>query len=380
VTLVAAILLFLAVWIVIPAPNAWLLPLGVGVPEVSPILLAASVIALLLCFRGKSVKKIGVLFSLAAAGLSAIPLSQVSSTVRTFDAALAAAFPNARPAAAPAMRPSPIVTRDLFLGIKTTQPRISRGAQFASPEGLPLVANIYRPEAPGKYPVLLLIHGGSWQRGTASDNETFAWYFANRGYVVMSIEYRLAPRWRWPAQLEDVRSALESLRTNERSYEVDSDRMAIIGWSAGGHLALASAYSDQQMVRAVVSFYGPADLTEGWNDPPKPDPVSIRTLLEAFMGGTPEAMPFRYREASPITYAGPNSPATLQIQGLRDHVVRPRFARDLHQRLKGAGARSTLLEIPWAEHAFDQIPQGLGGQLSLYYTERFLAAALAPRR
>jgi acetyl esterase/lipase len=379
VTLVAVVLLFLAVWIAIPAPNAWLLPLGVGVPEVSPLLLAASVIALLFCLRGK-VKKIGAVFCLAAAGLSAMPLSQVSATVRKFDAALAAAFPNAPPADPSMMRTSPIVTQDLFTGIRPTQPRITRGVQFAAPEGLPLVANIYRPEAAGKYPVLLLLHGGSWQRGTASDHETFAWYFANHGYVVMSIEYRLAPRWRWPAQLEDVRSALDSIRTSQSGYEADADRIAIIGWSAGGQLALVSAYAGRQPVRAVVSFYGPADLTEGWNDPPKPEPVAVRPLLEALIGGAPDAFPFRYKEASPITYVSPNLPPTLQIQGLRDHVVRPRFARDLHQQLKTAGVNSVLLEIPWSEHAFDEVPQGLGGQLSLYYTERFLAAALAPRR
>lgn len=377
-TIIAALLLFVAIWIVIPAPNVWLLPLGVGVPEVSPILLAVAVFVLLFCLRGK-IKKLGVLFALAAAGLSAIPLTKVSSTVREFDAALAAVFPTSA-AASSLMRPKPFVWRDVLTGVGTPQPRISRGVQFASPEGLPLVADIYRPASVGKYPILVQIHGGSWQRGTVSDDETFAWYFANQGYVVISIQYRLAPRWKWPAQLEDVQLALDWIRSHESSYEGDADRIALVGRSAGGHLALLAAYTDKRGVRAVVSYYGPTDLTAGWNDPPKPDPASIRPLLEAFMGGTPEQQPTRYREASPIAYVGGQLPATLQIQGLRDHVVRPRFARDLHLRLKAAHARSVLLEIPWSEHAFDQVPQGLGGQLSLYYSERFLAAALAPRR
>lgn len=378
-TLIAAVLLFIAVWIVLPAPNLWVLPLGVGVPELSPILLAASVIVMLLCVRGKSVRKFGVLFALIAAGLSTIPLSQVSSTIRAFDAAMTAAFPNARPATQ-AMRPSPIVTRDLFAGIKVPQPRISRGVQFISPEGLPLVLDIYRPEATGRYPVLLQIHGGSWQRGSRADNETFARYFANQGYVVIASEYRFAPRWRWPAQLEDVRAAMAWIRASGKSSDMDLERIAIIGRSAGAHLALLTAYVESPRVRAVVSYYGPTDLLEGWNDPPRPDPASVRSLLEGFLGGTPDTVPVRYREASPVTYVSPEAPPTLQIQGVRDHVVRHRFARDLHQRLKTVGARSVLLEIPWSEHAFDAVPQGLGGQLSLYYTERFLAAALAPRR
>jgi acetyl esterase/lipase len=380
VTILAAALVFLAIWIVLPAPNLWLLPIGVGAPELSPILLAAAVLVLLLSLRGKSVRKLAVLLSLVAAGLAAVPWWQLKAVTRDFDAALEAAFPGPAPSPSAAMRPSPVVMRDLFLGIDTAQPRINRAIQFATPEGFPLVLDIYRPEATGRYPILVQIHGGAWQRGARADDETFARYFANRGYVVIAIEYRLAPRWRWPAQLEDVRAALAWIRERDTSYDGNADRIAIVGRSAGAQLGLLAAYLEKPPVRAVVSYYGPTDLVEGWNDPPRPDPISVRSILETLLAGTPEAAPFRYREASPVTYVSAAVPPTLQIQGARDHVVRPRFARDLHQRLRTAGARSALLEIPWAEHAFDAVPQGLSGQLSLYYTERFLAEALAPRR
>ena len=69
-------------------------------------------------------------------------------------------------------------------------------------------------------------------------------------------------------------------------------------------------------------------------------------------------------------------PPTLLVYGARDHVVAPRFGRALHDRLRQAGAVSVLLELPWAEHAFDALPNGLSGQIALYYTERFLAWAL----
>ena len=379
-TLLAALLLFIAVWIVIPAPNAWLLPLGVGAPELSPILLAAAALVMLLSLRGKAVKKIAAIMALAAAALSCIPLTKMSATTRAFDQKLAKAFPLGRPAESSDMRPSRWTTRDLLTGIQTEQPRVARNVVFASPEGLQLVLDIHRPAADGKYPVLLQIHGGAWQRGSRSDDETFARYFANRGYVVIAVEYRLAPRWTWPAQLEDVRSALTWIRTNESTHGGDADRIAIVGRSAGGQLALVAAYSDKIPVRAVVSYYGPTDLAGGWNDPPKPDPMKVRGVLEAFLGGTPETSPIRYLEASPVSYVSGRVPATLQIQGANDHIVRPRFARDLHQRLETAGARSVLLELPWSEHAFDAVPHGLAGQVSLYYTERFLAATLAPRR
>ena len=87
-------------------------------------------------------------------------------------------------------------------------------------------------------------------------------------------------------------------------------------------------------------------------------------------------MPDRYREASPITYVSRRLPPSLLIYGGRDHVVLPRFGAMLNDRLRAAGATSVLLTIPWAEHAFDAIPNGLSGQLSLYYTEQFLEWAL----
>jgi acetyl esterase/lipase len=83
-----------------------------------------------------------------------------------------------------------------------------------------------------------------------------------------------------------------------------------------------------------------------------------------------------YHAASPVTYALSRVPPTLLIYGARDHIVEARFGRELNDRLQENGATSVLLEIPWAEHAFDALPSGLSGQIALYYTERFFAWAL----
>jgi catechol 2,3-dioxygenase-like lactoylglutathione lyase family enzyme len=131
---------------------------------------------------------------------------------------------------------------------------------------------------------------------------------------------------------------------------------------------------DAQQVR-WRSYYGPVDLTDGYRNPPTPDPLDVRSIEAAFLGGTPDEVPDRYREASPITYVSRALPPSLLIYGGRDHVVLPRFGAMLDGRLHVAGARS-VFEIPWAERAFDAIPNGPSGQLSLYYTERFLAWAL----
>ena len=141
--------------------------------------------------------------------------------------------------------------------------------------------------------------------------------------------------------------------------------------------SLLAAYEpNAPRIRGVVSYYGPVDLADGHRNPPKPDPLGIRTIEEALLGGPPDSVPGRYREASPITYVTRRIPPTLLVYGGHDHVVEARFGRLLHERLLATGTSSVFLEIPWAEHGFDAVPGGPSAQMSLYYTERFLAWAL----
>jgi acetyl esterase/lipase len=128
-------------------------------------------------------------------------------------------------------------------------------------------------------------------------------------------------------------------------------------------------------VRAVVSYYGPADLIDAYRNPPRPDPLRVRELEEALIGGTPEQLPERYAEASPITYATRPLPPTLLIYGRRDHSVEAKYGARLGERLAATRTPVAYLEIPWAEHAFDEVFNGPSSQVALFYTERFLAWA-----
>jgi len=194
---------------------------------------------------------------------------------------------------------------------------------------------------------------------------------------VFAIDYRHAPRWSWPAQMTDVHAGLDWVRAHGADYGADVSRLVTMGRSAGAHLALLAAYDPAgPPVRGVVSYYGPVDLEDGYRNPPRPDPMDVRAIDEAFLAGTPDAVPGRYREASPLSYVTRRLPPTLLIYGGRDHVVEARFGRILHEGLLAHGTPSALLEIPWAEHAFDVLPSGLSAQIALYYTERFLAWAL----
>jgi acetyl esterase/lipase len=313
--------------------------------------------------------------------LASTPLLRVSTITARFDAEMVRAFGGhvltPSTAADRNMRQRPVVAADLFRGIPLGASVVTGGIPFAAPDGVPLTLTVYRPTTSGHFPTVVQIYGGAWQRGLPDDNAEFARYLAARGYVVVAIDYRHAPRWQWPAQRDDVRAALRWIRAHGAEYDADVSRLALLGRSAGAHLALMAAYDPAETaVRGVVSLYGPVDLDEGYRRPPRPNPLDVRAIDEAFLGGTPDQFPERYREASPLTYATRRLPPTLLIYGSRDHIVEARFGRMLHERLIAGGTRAALLEIPWAEHAFDAVPNGPSAQMTLYYAERFLRWAL----
>jgi acetyl esterase/lipase len=377
----SAIGFFLSLWIVLPAPTLFLLPLGVGAPEISPWLIGVNTIVLLLLV--KSIQQ-GWLYRLAfgcsliALALSLLPLLQFPSANQRFSTAIQSELgmdylSQISPEKQAQFRPSPLVLLDAFRGISASDIRYTPEIQFANPDRVPLKLNLYQPLQKGSYPTIVMVYGGAWQRGTPSNDEVFNRYMAARGYTVVAIDYRHAPRYKFPAQLEDVNTALKFVREHATEYEIDLNRLAIMGRSAGAHLAMLAAFQpDAPPIQAIVNYYGPVELTLGYKDPPNPDPIDSRTTLEKFLGGTPEELPELYRQASPYQYATRSLPPTLLIYGGRDHIVQAKFGRALYDRLKSVENQAIFLEIPWAEHAFDAVFNGVSNQLALYYTERFL--------
>jgi acetyl esterase/lipase len=383
--LLSVIGLFLSLWIIVPAPNFFLFPLTVGATGLSPWLASVNAIALLLAiFRLQPtwVSIIPLVGSLLALWLSLIPLLQLTTTnaqiATEMQTVLGADYLAAVPPSERAqLRPHPFVLADAFLSIPIGEVRIDRGIAFANPDGVELKLNVYRPPKIGRYPTLITIYGGAWQAGSPDNNETFSRYMADRGYTVIAIDYRHAPEYRFPAQIEDVNTALAYIQTHGERLEVDSDRIAAIGHSAGAHLAMLIAYNPNAIpLRALVNYYGPVDLTQGYHDLPFPDPLNIRKVLRAFLGGTPEELPEVYRQASPISYVKPNLPPSLLIYPGRDHIVKAKFGRQLYEKLQATGNLAIWLEISGAEHAFDAVFHDVNNQLALYYTERFLAWSL----
>ena len=383
--LVAFAFCFLSLWIVLPGPTYPFLVLAVGAPEVSPLLLAGSilgVVSVLVRAQAAPVDRPPIVLFAIAGVLASTLLIRLPGTIRRFDAAmdsaLGAGFLCRAPLEARArLRPSPFRLAESIQGLEDGQPvSVSRAVPFGlTPDG-PLTLDIHRPAAPGIHPVVIQIYGGAWQRGAPRDDAAFSAALASAGYVVFAIDYRHAPRWRFPAELDDVDTALAWIRRNASKYGGDSSAMAVIGRSSGAELALLAAFrTDSIPVRAVVSYYGPVDLTDGYRHPPVPDPLGIRAIQIAYLGGDPDQVPARYLAASPISHIRPGLPPSLLIYGGRDHVVEPRFGRQLREALVASGDTAILLELPWAEHAFDAVSGGPGSQLALYHVERFLAWA-----
>jgi acetyl esterase/lipase len=380
----------LSLWIVLPAPIFALLPLSVGMPEIGTGLAIVNAAILILGWGvfnsvGWSRSPWGYLllgtiaFSLV---LSLLPLLQFYPTHRQIERTMARELGDRYldlipPAAMAKMRSQPFNIVDTWRGIPLPPVRTSRRIQFANPDNIPLYINIYRPIVVGKYPTIVSIYGGAWQRGKPDDDEKFNRYIASQGYVVWAIDYRHAPAYRFPVQLEDVRTALAFIQRHPAAAEADFQRLAIMGRSAGSQLAMLAAFVDPIVpVRAIVGYYGPVNLKAGYYDVPVPDPIETRSTLETYLGGNPQQLPELYDRASPINAVRENLPPSLLIYGKKDCIVPAKFGKKLADRLRSTGNKTIFIEIPWADHAFDAVFSGISNQLAIYHTERFLDRTL----
>lgn len=238
-----------------------------------------------------------------------------------------------------------------------------------------LALDFYRAVDRAKAPCVIAVHGGGWDSGDRGQLATFNAWLARRGYAVAAISYRLAPRYRWPAQRSDVLAAVAFLKAHAEGLGIDATRLVLLGRSAGGQIAETTAYAAHDpAIRGVVGFYAPADVVLGYESGREDDELRSRHLLRQYLGGSPESAPSVYASASAVGRADGASPPTLLIHGRIDSLVWIRHSERLAARLAELGVRHALIVLPWATHAFDYNLAGPGGQLTRYALERFLGA------
>ena len=206
-------------------------------------------------------------------------------------------------------------------------------------------------------PAIVMIHGGCWAWGSKEEYLDYAPLFAERGFTVMAINYRLVSgnKNQWPAQSEDVSEAVWYLRRNAEVLGVNPDKIAAMGMSAGGHLAGWLATTERlepgtglsSKVQAVISYAGPWSLVK-----PMPKGVSGVVLVGCAQGllGT-WAVPAR-KEASPLEYVSATSPPALFIHGTADVVVPVEQSRQANEALLAAGVPSWITLLPGVGHEY----------------------------
>ncbi len=217
------------------------------------------------------------------------------------------------------------------------------GIEFAKVDNHRLLLDLYLPrvEAGTKSPVVVWVHGGAWRAGDRSRVPVQS--LTEHGFAVASVDYRLSPVARFPAQVHDIKAAIRFLRANAERYGLDTKRFAIAGASAGGHLAALTGVSggdlegnvgehlDQSSaVGAIVSFYGASNLQTILSQS-TPHGLSVRVpALHLLLGGQPEVQPVLARQASPVAHVGQTSPPLLLLHGDQDPQMPINQAHELH--------------------------------------------------
>lgn len=201
--------------------------------------------------------------------------------------------------------------------------------------------------------VMILIHGGGWNSGDKSDFNAYVDSLKKRepSYAIFNVNYRLAkvPDL-FPAQEQDIKAAVEFIY-NKRSEYLISDKFALVGASAGAHLALLQGYKYSAPVKpkAIIDFFGPTDLVEMYTNPPTP---LVPLLLNAVTGATPTTNNNLYTQSSPINFVTAQSPPTIILHGGADIVVPPSQSLFLNVKLSISGVIREYFVYPTEGHGW----------------------------
>ena len=236
------------------------------------------------------------------------------------------------------------------------------GVEFSNPDNQHLQLDIARPKTgEGPYPAIICIHGGGFRAGNRNGYDSLILKLAQRGYVAMTVSYRLAPKYQFPAAIHDTKAAVRWARANAGTYKIDPTRIGTTGGSAGGHLAQFLGVTadvkefegdgghtkESSAVTCVVNVYGPSDFTKSYGKS-----VDAAEVLPLFLGGNLETARKQHLKASPLYWVTPNAVPTLCIHGTDDKYVAYEQAVWLIDKLKASGVEAELLTMEGAGHGF----------------------------
>jgi acetyl esterase/lipase len=252
---------------------------------------------------------------------------------------------------------TPIFAADLPVPEGVT---FTRDLEFSNPDNQHLQVNLAQPKGDGPFPAIVCIHGGGFRAGKRESYDKLCLTLAQRGYVAITVTYRLAPMYQFPAAVLDCKAAVRWLRANAAKYHVDPTRIGVTGGSAGGHLAQFLGVTqgvkefegegnlDQSSaVSCVVNFYGPSDFTKSYEKS-----TDAKDVLPLFFGGDLTTKRREHIVGSPLYWATPNAAPTLDVQGTLDDHVAYEQGVWMVDRLKACAVEAELLTMEGAGHGF----------------------------
>ena len=267
-----------------------------------------------------------------------------------------------------------MVGANLLTAQEVGQNSIKKDVIYGRAGGLDLTCDILQPDqGKGPFPAILFFHGGGWQAGDKSHGHHWLRSFAKSGYVGISVGYRFAPEYPWPAQVLDAKAAVRYVRANAEPLQIDPNRIGVMGESAGGYLALMIGMTEDgdefeendgskeysSTVQAVVAYFSATDFT-------LPRPIlqdDIKESVMAYYGKTLDAVmadfmgtatptPALLKKMSVVTYVDGHDPPCQIFQGDADPFVSVSQALKLDQALTQANVRHDLIIVPGGGHGW----------------------------
>ena len=237
-----------------------------------------------------------------------------------------------------------------------------KNIEYSNPDDQHLQLNMARPKVGAEpFPAVICIHGGGFRAGSRESFNGLCLQLAEKGYVAVTVSYRLAPRYQFPAAVHDVKAAVRWVRANAAMYQIDPERIGTTGGSAGGHLAQFLGVTRgvkkfegdgghpeySSSVKCVVNFYGPSDFTKSYDAS-----VDAKDVLPLFLGGNLQQQRHRHIESSPLYWVTPDAAPTLFVHGTNDAYVAHEQAEWITERMKAADVEATLMTIDGGDHGF----------------------------
>ncbi len=222
--------------------------------------------------------------------------------------------------------------------------------------------DVYRPVDPGPWPVVVMAHGGGWVGGDRTHLAALARTAATSGLVVYNADYRtIQLGGANPATFEDIACAVRYARATAQQYGGRPDRLALLGYSAGGHLAAVVALAGDAFSGDCAVDQGSAlpEVFVGVSGPYDSDEFQLPLAL--FFGGTIDEVPEAWAAGNPYSYVGENPQLIVRLfWGQEDPLVPARFASDFESALTEAGYDVELTLVPGADHTGMRDPAGGG--------------------